>query len=103
MTVMGDVWREKVFPSVRSAMRHAKRTTVLQLDGAKVSFKRSIRADIDRELNRYGFAIKLEQQPSNSPDLNVLDLGFFHSLQRRVAKIKHGAAVLDLRHSYLPL
>ena len=100
VTVTGDVWRdlmvEKVFPAVRSAMRHAKRTTVLQLDGAKVHFKRSIRADIDRELNRDGFAIKLEQQPSNSPDLNVLDLGFFHSLQRKVAKIKHGGNLVDI-------
>ena len=100
VTVTGDVWRdlmvEKVFPAVRSAMRHAKRTTVLQVDSAKVHFKRSIRADIDRELNRDGFAIKLEQQPFNSPDLNVLDLGFFHSLQRKVAKIKHGGNLVDI-------
>ena len=28
-----------------------------------------------------GLNIKLVQQPANSPDLNVLDLGFFPSLQ----------------------
>ncbi|XP_074315560.1 uncharacterized protein LOC141651760 [Silene latifolia] len=28
-----------------------------------------------------GFNIKLTQQPANSPDLNILDLGFFRSIQ----------------------
>ncbi|KAK9668658.1 hypothetical protein RND81_13G075800 [Saponaria officinalis] len=28
-----------------------------------------------------GFNIQLQQQPANSPDLNVLDLGFFRSIQ----------------------
>ena len=28
-----------------------------------------------------GFYIQLVQQPPNSPDMNVLDLGFFRSIQ----------------------
>jgi len=33
-----------------------------------------------------GVDIKIYSQPPNSPDLNVLDLGFFNSLQSMVAK-----------------
>ena len=100
VTVPGDVWLsllvEKLFPAIRSAMKHAKTTTVLRMDGAGNHFKRSIHHEISQELTKDGFDIRLEQQPSNSPDLNVLDLGFFHSLQTRVAKIKEGGKLVDI-------
>lgn len=33
------------------------------------------------KIEPYGFDICLMRQPSNSPDLNILDLGFFNSIQ----------------------
>jgi hypothetical protein len=38
-----------------------------------------------------GWKIKFVTQPAQSPDLNILDLGFFHSLKSRVSKLKMGA------------
>ena len=32
--------------------------------------------------------IKIKNQPSNSPDLNVIDLGYFNSIQSLQKKIK---------------
>ena len=34
-----------------------------------------------RESKKNGFCIELQCQPANSPDFNVLDLGFFNSIQ----------------------
>ena len=65
-------------------------------DGRSWHTKRSIHHEISQELTKDGFDIRLEQQPSNSPDLNVLDLGFFHSLQTRVAKTKEGGKLVDI-------
>ena len=38
-------------------------------------------AEFCREANKDGFNIRLMCQPANSPDLNVLDLGFFNAIQ----------------------
>jgi hypothetical protein len=37
----------------------------------------------------------MDTQPSNSPDLNILDLGFFHSLKVRAGHLKHRAHNID--------
>ena len=37
--------------------------------------------DINREGTADGWGIKFINQPPNSPDLNILDLGFFNSIQ----------------------
>ena len=43
----------------------------------------------------HGWHIRWRTQPAQSPDLNLLDLGFFHSLKSRVAKVKMGARTID--------
>jgi hypothetical protein len=42
-----------------------------------------------------GWKIKFAVQPAYFPDLNILDLGFFHSLKSRVSKLKQGVHNLD--------
>ena len=83
--VNGDAWRdlmvEKIFPIVRDAYKHLKPHVVVQVDGAKPHTKSSIQASINAECSKKGYKIVVEQQPAQSPDFNVLDLGFFHSLQ----------------------
>jgi len=37
--------------------------------------------DFQEEATKNGFDIKLMCQPPNSPDLNILDLGFFSAIQ----------------------
>ena len=36
----------------------------------------------------HGWTFVFDRQPAQSPDLNILDLGFFHSLKRRVSHMK---------------
>jgi hypothetical protein len=49
-----------------------------------------------------GWNIEFYFQPSQSPDLNVLDLCLFHSLQRGADKIRGpGKSLLDIRNSVL--
>ncbi len=38
-----------------------------------------------------GWVLKIETQPAQSPDLNILDFGFFDSLKVRVRHLKHRA------------
>jgi hypothetical protein len=42
-----------------------------------------------------GWNIKIVTQPSNSPDLNINDLGFFNSLKHRVSGLKNKALNID--------
>jgi len=42
-----------------------------------------------------GFDIRLKGQPPNSPDMNILDLGFFRAIQSIQYK-KHAKTVEDL-------
>ncbi|XP_074346321.1 uncharacterized protein LOC141685095 [Apium graveolens] len=44
-------------------------------------------------VQQYGFNIKLMCQPNNSPDLNVLDLGFFRAIQS--LKYKEASRTID--------
>ena len=49
-----------------------------------------------------GWRIEFYTQPSQSPDLNVLDLCLFHSLQRGADKIRGpGKTLVDIRNSVL--
>ncbi|CAN0268905.1 unnamed protein product [Discosporangium mesarthrocarpum] len=54
-------------------------TIFVQQDGAKSHTKKGVMKAIQTEA---GTSIILETRPSNSPDLNVNDLGFFHSIQQ---------------------
>ena len=99
-SVDGNAWRdmmvEKVFPAVRNAYKHAKKHVVIQIDGAKPHTKSSIQASIEEECCKQGYNITVERQPAQSPDFNVLDLGFFHSLQVRASQIKAGGNLQDI-------
>ncbi|CAN0155606.1 unnamed protein product, partial [Discosporangium mesarthrocarpum] len=55
------------------------RTIGVQQDGAKPDARDGVIAASEAAA---GANVILETQPSNLPDLNVLDLGFFHSIQR---------------------
>ncbi|KAK9705788.1 hypothetical protein RND81_07G081800 [Saponaria officinalis] len=71
----------KIIPAIKSKWPEgASRRIYIQQDNAKPH----IRGDDPDFLNAAqsdGFDIRLVSQPPNSPDLNVLDLGFFRSIQ----------------------
>ena len=100
VSVDGNVWRDimvgKVFPAIRDAYKHLKKQVVIQIDGAKPHIKSSIQASIEAECSKQGYNITLERQPAQSPDFNVLDLGFFHSLQVQASKIKESGNLQDV-------
>ena len=87
---------EKVFPAIRAAYKHLKKHVVVQVDGARPHTRSSIQASIEAECTRDGCSITVEQQPAQSPDFNVLDLGFFHSLQVRASQIKAGGSLQNI-------
>ncbi|ETM55386.1 hypothetical protein L914_01381 [Phytophthora nicotianae] len=68
---------EKVFPSIRAKMP-ARRwsTVVVQQDNAGPHVLEND-AELEIEGKVDGWSIKMRCQPPRSPDLNVLDLGFF--------------------------
>ena len=53
---------------------------IIQQDNAK-PHGRVVRDMMEHEGSKDGFKITLVNQPPNSPDLNVLDLGFFNAIQ----------------------
>ncbi|KAG3094513.1 hypothetical protein PC121_g2980 [Phytophthora cactorum] len=72
---------EKVFPAIRAKMPVRKGSTVyVQQDNAEPHV-----LEDDSELEAAGsiggWTIQMRCQPPRSPDLNVLDLGYFSSIQ----------------------
>lgn len=61
---------------------------VIQINGLNPHVKASIQAAICNACTIDGFNITIEKQPANSPDFNISDLGFFHSLQKNVFMVK---------------
>ena len=48
-----------------------------------------------------GWQIIVDTQPAQSPDLNILDLGFFHSLKVNVGHLKHRARnIANVQQAY---
>jgi len=75
--------QEKVLPAIREKwpLNWACKTSnsiYMQFDNAKPHPGENELID---DLQRDGFDISLKFQPPNSPDMNVLDLGFFNSIQ----------------------
>lgn len=73
---------EKVIPSIKSKwpLSHRTKSIFIQQDNAKPhSF--ALDNEISNEISIDGWDIKIKRQPANSPDFNVLDLGFFNSIQ----------------------
>ena len=85
----------KVFPAIRDAYKQLKKQVVIQINGAKPHIKSSIQASIEAECSKKGYNITLERQPAQNPHFNVLDLGFFLSLQVQASKIKESRNLQD--------
>ena len=73
---------EKVLPAIRAKWPHedADKPIYIQQDNAKPHLSPNDRQFCEAA-KQDGFDIRLVCQPANSPDLNVLDLGFFNSIQ----------------------
>jgi hypothetical protein len=73
---------DKVLPAIRSKWQRGSSTAVIyiQQDNAKPHLdpedSRFVNAAQDSD-----FDMRLHCQPANSPDMNVLDLGFFNAIQ----------------------
>jgi hypothetical protein len=79
---------EKVLPAIEEKWPRNHQRIILQHDNAKPHIKNNDR-EFQEAVGRSMFDIELISQPANSPDLNVLDLGFFNSIQ-------------SLQHQYSP-
>ncbi|CAN0491718.1 unnamed protein product [Discosporangium mesarthrocarpum] len=70
----------EVIPAIKAKMpRPPGHTIFVQQDSAKPHTEKGIMEAIQAEARN---SIILETQSSNSPDLNMNDLGFFHSIQQ---------------------
>ncbi|OMO88972.1 hypothetical protein COLO4_20007 [Corchorus olitorius] len=72
---------ENILPAIREKWpEYGSKTIYIQQDNAKPHID-SNDAEFLEAARRDGFDIRLTNQPPNSPDLNVLDLGFFRAIQ----------------------
>ncbi|XP_021752523.1 uncharacterized protein LOC110718029 [Chenopodium quinoa] len=73
---------EKVIPTIMEKWPHTGQhnTIYIQQDNAKAHITQDD-AVWKEHCEQPGFTFILTQQPPNSPDMNVLDLGFFRSIQ----------------------
>ncbi|CAM9658121.1 unnamed protein product, partial [Discosporangium mesarthrocarpum] len=84
VTVDGEKYRkimnDEVIPAINATMPGSPGHTIFQeLDGAKTHTKKGVMEALQTES---GNSIILETHPSNSPDLNMNYLSFFHSIQQ---------------------
>ena len=68
----------------------------IHVDHPLTHVEQSIQADIEAELTKEGSPTKIKKHPTSSPEFNVLDLGFFHSLQTKAAELKDGGDLVDI-------
>lgn len=80
---------EKVIPKIQSCWPREELGSVIfiQQDNAR-SHVDPNDEDIIRVGTQNGFNIRLMCQPANSPDLNILDLGFFSAIQSLQQKVR---------------
>ncbi|XP_074313896.1 uncharacterized protein LOC141649095 [Silene latifolia] len=73
---------EKVIPSIQSSwpIEDSGKTIFIQQDNARTHISPNDQ-EFHRAATQNGFDIRLTCQPANSPDLNILDLGFFSAIQ----------------------
>ncbi|KAF0735498.1 hypothetical protein Ae201684_008065 [Aphanomyces euteiches] len=85
VAVTKAVYREyvinKVLPAVRSKWPVSMRKMPIFLQHDNASAHGVFDEAFQAQCNVDGFSICLQFQPPNSPDLNVLDLGFFRAIQ----------------------
>ncbi|ETV91596.1 hypothetical protein H310_13846 [Aphanomyces invadans] len=83
VSVDGSVYREyiltKVVPAIKAVFPSSNKRVLLQHDNAT---PHGAVSDADlASVSTDGWVFSFRRQPPNSPDLNVLDLGFFASIQ----------------------
>lgn len=73
---------DKILPAIREKFPVTSKPypVLIQQDNAK-PHAYCHDPDLLKEFSKDGWNIELTNQPPNSPDLNVLDLGFFNSIQ----------------------
>ena len=82
-----------LLPAIRNQWpRSPAMTAVIQQDNAKPHIDPSDSAFAEAA-SKLGVAVRLTCQPANSPDTNVLDLGFFNAIQS--LQHQHGANSID--------
>lgn len=95
---------EKVLPMLRSKLPRDRshnpdgtpKTVYLQDDGASPHKKILVDPDFLAACTAGGFHFEMRRQPAQSPDLNILDLGFFAHLQAITYHLKCDADEKEL-------
>jgi hypothetical protein len=104
--VFVEMIKNKLVPCITERLHGLDIHVIIQMDRA--GGHGGGRADIEegtiRELNEWATRKKLNiefrAQPARSPDLNMCDLGFWHSLQTLVAKLRLECASSETRTSF---
>lgn len=79
--VIKDMMINNIIPAIKTKWPPSSSKTIyFQQDNARPHVKASD-PDFIQAATSDGFNIMIQNQPANSPDLNVLDLGFFNSIQ----------------------
>jgi hypothetical protein len=78
----GKMMIENVIPAIKSKWPAAGKNNpiYIQMDNARPHTK-AVDKRIEEEGKKGGWNILIKRQPANSPDLNILDLGFLNSIQ----------------------
>lgn len=84
VVVDGNDWKDltvvKVFPTVEKELEHAKRSLVIQMNGAKSHVKIARQA----ECNKDSSFVTVEKQSINSLNLNILNLCSLQFWQKHI-------------------
>lgn len=102
ISLTADIYREfftmegGIFDSIKEKMPWLRGTHVfIQHDGAKPHTGLNNEALIAEAGSTDGWSFVMDRQPAQSPDLNILDLGLFHSLKQKVSHMKIRATNLN--------
>ena len=78
---------DQIVPAIKAKWPQdgAERVIFIQQDNARAHITQQD-AEWQEAHKQDGFTFILIQQPANSPDLNILDLGFFRSMQSLMHK-----------------
>eukprot|EP00977_Amphora_coffeiformis_P019993 scaffold7755_cov166-Amphora_coffeaeformis.AAC.3 len=85
---------DKVLPAIyekfprRRTARGESQMVYIQQDNPNTHFKHTDRQWVEACNSRCVITIGMREQPAQSPDTNVLDLGYFRALQMAAWKIK---------------
>ena len=72
---------------------------IVQQDNAPAHVGKGNMAFFDTQRHVDGWDIEVVNQPAQSPDMNINDIGFFRSLKCQVEELKANAKSLDLLYS----